>query len=60
MLRRIPVIVFTSSAEQQDVTGSYDLCIAGYILKPVDYKQFVEVLRTVKLYWALCELPDTE
>jgi len=59
-LKRIPVVVFTSSSEQQDVMDSYELCIAGYILKPVDYKQFVEVLRTVKLYWALCELPDVE
>ena len=57
-LKRIPVVVLTSSREEQDVTDSYDLSVAGYILKPVDYKQFVEALRQINLYWSLCELPD--
>jgi CheY-like chemotaxis protein len=57
-LKRIPVVVLTSSREEQDRIESFNLGVAGYMLKPVDYLQFVEVIRTIDLYWTLSELPD--
>lgn len=56
-LKRIPVVVLTSSEEEKDRIESFDLGVAGYMLKPVDYLQFVEVVRTIDLYWTLSELP---
>jgi len=57
-LKSIPVVVLTSSTEERDVIETFSLGIAGYILKPVDYKNFVEAMRTVALYWTLSELPE--
>ena len=57
LLRRIPVIVLTTSEEQQDKMRSFDLGVAGYMTKPVDYRQFVEVVRSINLYWTISELP---
>jgi len=59
-LKRIPVIVLTTSNEECDVVESFRLCVAGYIVKPVDYKKFVEAIRTIDLYWTLSELPERE
>ena len=56
-LKRIPVVVLTTSAEEQDKVDSFSLGVAGYMVKPVDYEQFVEVVRTIDLYWTLSELP---
>jgi CheY-like chemotaxis protein len=57
-LRRIPVVVLTTSKEEQDMVDSFNLGVAGYIIKPVDYLRFVEVVRTVDLYWTLSEIPQ--
>ncbi len=57
-LRKIPVIVLTTSKEKKDVSRSYDLGAAGYFAKPVDYLQFVEMIRSIETYWSLCEKPD--
>jgi CheY-like chemotaxis protein len=56
-LRRIPIVVLTISEEERDITESFQLSVAGYIVKPVDYKKFVEAVRTINLYWTLSELP---
>jgi len=53
-LKRIPVVVLTTSEEEEDATESYNLGVAGYIVKPVDYKQFIEAIRTINDYWNLC------
>ena len=53
----IPVIVFTTSKEESDKVESYDLGIVGYIIKPVDFDKFVEVIRTIDQYWSLSEVP---
>ncbi len=58
VLKRIPVIVLTTSREEQDVAESFNLSVAGYIVKPTDYKKFVEAIRAIDLYWTLSELPD--
>ena len=57
-LRRIPVIVLTTSKEQQDKLGSFDLGVAGYMVKPVDYQQFEGVIKAIDSYWSLSELPE--
>jgi CheY-like chemotaxis protein len=56
-LRRIPVIVLTTSEEQQDKMNSFNLGVAGYMAKPVDYRQFVEVMRSIDMYWTISEMP---
>jgi CheY-like chemotaxis protein len=57
-IRKIPVVVLTTSKEEQDVIESYDLGVAGYMVKPVDFGQFVDILRAIDMYWKLCKLPD--
>lgn len=57
-LKRIPVVVLTTSEEQQDKVESFNLCVAGYIRKPVDYQRFVETMRTINAYWTVSEMPE--
>jgi CheY-like chemotaxis protein len=57
-LKSIPVVVLTTSKDEQDKVESFNLGVAGYMIKPVDYLQFVEVVKTIHLYWTLSELPD--
>ena len=57
LLKMIPVVVLTTSKEEQDKVDSFKLSVAGYMIKPVDYQQFVEVMRTINIYWTLSELP---
>ena len=58
VLRNIPVIVLTTSDEQRDIVESFNLSVAGYMLKSADYKRFVDTIRTINLYWTLSELPN--
>lgn len=51
--RRIPVVVMTSSREESDMVRSYDLGVNSYVVKPVDFQQFNEAMRTLGLYWVL-------
>jgi DNA-binding NarL/FixJ family response regulator len=57
-LKKIPVVVLTTSKDEQDIISSFQLSVAGYVLKSVDYKKFVEAIGTVNLYWTVSELPD--
>jgi len=57
-LKKIPVVVLTTSKEDQDKVDSFNLGVAGYMIKPVDYRKFVEVVKTIDMYWTLSELPD--
>ncbi len=56
-LKCIPVVVLTTSEEQQDKVNSFNLGVAGYMAKPVDYRQFVEVMRSIDAYWTISEMP---
>jgi len=56
-LKVVPVVVLTTSEEQQDKVESFSLGVAGYMAKPVDYHQFVEVMRSINTYWTLSEMP---
>ncbi len=57
VLKKIPVVVLTTSRDDRDIVESYRLSAAGYIIKPVDYKKFVEAIRTIDVYWTISELP---
>lgn len=57
-LKKIPVVVLTTSGQQQDVVESFKLGAAGYMVKSVDYGKFVETIRIINLYWTLSELPS--
>ncbi len=52
-LRRLPIVVLTSSREEQDILRSYDLGANSYIRKPVDFEQFIDAVRNLGLYWLL-------
>ena len=56
-LKRTPVIVLTTSDEDRDRIEAYNLNVAGYILKPVTFANFAEVMVALNKYWALCEMP---
>lgn len=52
-LKLIPVVVLTSSKEDNDVLKSYDLGVNSYIRKPVDFDQFVDTVKQIGFYWLL-------
>jgi CheY-like chemotaxis protein len=56
-LRQIPVVVLTTSKEDRDKVETFKFSVAGYIVKPVDYRKFVEAMKVLNLYWTLSELP---
>lgn len=56
-IKSIPVVVLTTSKADQDRLDSFKFSVAGYMIKPVNYIQFVETVKTIKLYWTLSELP---
>ena len=59
--RKLVVVVMTSSAENRDLKACYDLGVNSYIVKPLDFKQFVEVSRQVGFYWMMLNhLPSPE
>lgn len=58
LLDKIPVIILTTSREQADVVKSYALGAAGYMVKPLDYLKFYDLIKTINTYWTLCELPQ--
>lgn len=57
ILRRTPVIVLTTSDQERDRVEAYNLNVAGYLLKPVTFSNFAEVMTTLNRYWTLCEIP---
>lgn len=60
-IRRLPVVVFTSSSEEEDMIKSYDLGANSYVRKPVDFEQFLEATRQLGMYWlVLNQVAPTE
>lgn len=56
-LRRVPVVVLTSSGEEQDVINSYNLGTNAYVVKPVDFHEFVDAVKELGLFWAVTNQP---
>jgi CheY-like chemotaxis protein len=56
-LARTPVVVLTTSDDERDKITAYNLNVAGYLLKPVTFVNFVEVMAALNKYWTLVELP---
>jgi two-component system, response regulator len=55
--RLLPVVILTSSKEEQDLASGYSLGANSYIRKPVDFTQFMEAIRQVGLYWLMMNEP---
>ncbi|HZU38525.1 MAG TPA: response regulator [Gemmataceae bacterium] len=59
-LKRLPVVVLTSSRENSDINRAYDLGANSYLVKPVDFDPLLEMIKTLGLYWfVLNEKPET-
>ncbi|MBD2431153.1 MULTISPECIES: response regulator [Fischerella] len=56
-LRPTPVVVMTTSNQDKDRVEAYNLNVAGYLLKPVTFNNFLELMATLNKYWTLCEMP---
>ena len=56
-LKQIPVVVLTTSKDKKDISKSFDLNVAGYLVKTFDYDKFVEIMRAVQRYWKLSQTP---
>jgi CheY-like chemotaxis protein len=55
---KIPVVILTTSQEEGDRLASFELSAAGYIVKPLEYPDFVEKLKILYQYWRLSEIPS--
>jgi two-component system, response regulator len=58
--RRLPVVILTSSKEEQDLAAGYDLGVNSYIRKPVDFKQFAHCIEQLGLYWLVLNEPPPQ
>jgi len=56
-LRTLPVVVLTSSREEQDLVASYDLGVNAYVVKPVDFHEFMDAVRTIGGFWGVINEP---
>lgn len=56
-IKRLPIIILTSSREEQDVAASYDLGVNSYIRKPVNFYHFAESIKQLGLYWLVINEP---
>ncbi len=60
-LRRIPVVVITSSEAEQDILKTYDLHVNCYVTKPVDLDQFIKVVQSIETFWlTIVKLPSPD
>jgi CheY-like chemotaxis protein len=55
--RQVPIVVMTTSRENSDIETAYGLGVNSYIVKPVDFLTFTEVVRSIKVYWLLTNEP---
>ena len=57
-LKSIPVVVLTTSNQDRDLVEAYNLNVAGYLIKPVQFAHFVELMTTLNKYWSFSEIPN--
>ena len=55
--RQVPIVVMTTSRENRDIETAYGLGVNSYIVKPVDFLTFTEVVKSIKVYWLLTNEP---
>jgi CheY-like chemotaxis protein len=56
-LRLIPVVILSSSREERDLVESYQLGVNAYVVKPVDFQEFMEAVKNLGLFWAIINEP---
>lgn len=56
-LKSLSVFIMTTSNEDSDKISAYDLNVAGYIIKPIFFENFVKAVATLNSYWSICEQP---
>lgn len=56
-LKHVPAVMITSSREEQDLVRSYQLGVNAYVVKPVDFQQFVESIKQIGFFWAIINEP---
>jgi len=56
-LKMIPVVVLTSSREERDMVSSYKLGVNAYVVKPVDFHEFVNAIKELGVFWAIINEP---
>jgi DNA-binding response OmpR family regulator len=57
ILKMIPVVVLTSSREERDMVASYRLGVNAYVVKPVDFHEFVNAIKELGVFWAVINEP---
>jgi len=58
-LKILPVVMLTSSREEQDLIKSYELGVNAYVVKPVDFKDFIQAVKEIGVFWAIInEMPQ--
>lgn len=55
--KQVPIVVLTTSRDGEDITSAYDLGANSYIVKPVDFGAFTDVVKTIQVYWLLTNEP---
>lgn len=60
VLRLVPVVVLTSSQEEPDLLRCYELGTNAYVVKPINFQEFVEVIKQVGLFWAIVNQPPPD
>ena len=56
-LRRLPVVILTSSREEQDLMRSYELGVNAYVVKPVGFNEFIQAIQELGIFWAVLNEP---
>jgi len=56
-LKQVPVVMVTSSREEQDLVRSYERGVNGYVVKPVDFQKFAESIKQLGYFWAVINEP---
>ncbi len=56
-LRQVPVVILTASPEESDLISGYNLGVNGYVIKPLDFHEFVDAIKSLGLFWAVVNQP---